>query len=175
MTIRKRFVLGCITLISLGFVFHFLYDLLGKSKYIAVFFPVNESVWEHMKLLFLPVVIWMFIERFVINRKIKSLNDAIRAVALVICLLILPMTFYLCKSGFGVANVFVDIGIFILDCILFQALVYLMEERGILQIRSKTLGIVVLSVISLLFALFTFFPPHIPLFFDSAHSLYGMT
>jgi hypothetical protein len=175
MTIRKRFILGCVTLISLGFVFHFLYEFLGKAKYIAVFFPVNESVWEHMKLLFLPVVIWVFIERFVINRKVRSLNYAIRAAALVICLLILPMTFYLCKSGFGAENVFVDIGIFILDCILFQAIVYLMEERGILHFKSKTLGIAVICVISLLFILFTFLPPHIPLFFDYSHNLYGMT
>jgi hypothetical protein len=35
-----------------GTILHFLYDWSGKSRLVAVFSGVNESTWEHMKLLF---------------------------------------------------------------------------------------------------------------------------
>lgn len=36
-----------------GTLLHFLYDWLDKPAWIAPFSGVNESTWEHMKLLFL--------------------------------------------------------------------------------------------------------------------------
>lgn len=45
----------------LGTLNHFLYFLSGQSPIIALFCPVNESVWEHLKLLYFPflfVSIW---------------------------------------------------------------------------------------------------------------------
>ena len=35
-----------------GTVLHFLYDWLGGAVWVAPFSGVNESTWEHMKLLF---------------------------------------------------------------------------------------------------------------------------
>lgn len=39
---------------ALGIFNHFLYKLSGQSAFAALFCPVNESVWEHLKLLFFP-------------------------------------------------------------------------------------------------------------------------
>ena len=38
----------------LGTLNHFLYFLSGQSPIVALFCPVNESVWEHLKLLYFP-------------------------------------------------------------------------------------------------------------------------
>ena len=40
-----------------GTLLHFLYDWLEKSPWIAPFSGINESTWEHMKLLFWPMFI----------------------------------------------------------------------------------------------------------------------
>ena len=39
----------------LGSLNHFLYDWTGGSSLAALFCPINESPWEHLKLLFFPV------------------------------------------------------------------------------------------------------------------------
>ena len=45
-------------LFMVGSVFHFLYDLSGESPIIGAFAAVNESVWEHQKMVLLPVAAW---------------------------------------------------------------------------------------------------------------------
>lgn len=53
-----------IFVILLGTLNHFLYDLSGGMAIAALFCPVNESVWEHLKLLFFPflfLTIWTWL------------------------------------------------------------------------------------------------------------------
>lgn len=50
----------------LGTFNHFLYFLSGNSAIVALFCPINESVWEHLKLLFFPflfVTVWEYLSR----------------------------------------------------------------------------------------------------------------
>ncbi|WP_051426788.1 DUF6512 family protein [Eisenbergiella tayi] len=42
----------------LGTLLHFLYEWSGKMPAAALISPVNESVWEHLKLLFFPFVLF---------------------------------------------------------------------------------------------------------------------
>ena len=48
----------------IGTILHFLYDWLGEAVWIAPFSSVNESTWEHMKLLFWPMFLYAIIESF---------------------------------------------------------------------------------------------------------------
>ena len=43
-----------LAVILLGSLSHFLYELSGGAAIFALFCPINESVWEHLKLLFFP-------------------------------------------------------------------------------------------------------------------------
>ena len=45
----------------IGTILHFLYDWLGEAVWIAPFSSVNESTWEHMKLLFWPMFLYAII------------------------------------------------------------------------------------------------------------------
>ena len=42
---------------TLGTACHFAFDFFGQSRLIAPFVPVNESTWEHLKLLFFPFLL----------------------------------------------------------------------------------------------------------------------
>ena len=46
----------------LGTFLHFLFDLAGGSLWAGLFSAVNESIWEHMKLLFYPMVLFALVE-----------------------------------------------------------------------------------------------------------------
>lgn len=43
--------------IVLGTLMHFMYNWSGKHPFAGLIAPVNESVWEHMKLLFFPMLL----------------------------------------------------------------------------------------------------------------------
>ena len=45
-----------------GTLLHFLYDWTNESILIAPFSGVNESTWEHMKLLFFPLFLFALIQ-----------------------------------------------------------------------------------------------------------------
>ncbi len=47
-----------------GTLLHFLYDWSGQNRFAAIFSGVNESTWEHMKLLFFPMFAFALIQSF---------------------------------------------------------------------------------------------------------------
>ena len=47
-----------------GTLLHFLYDWTNEAAWAAPFCAVNESTWEHMKLLFWPAFIFASTESF---------------------------------------------------------------------------------------------------------------
>lgn len=46
----------------MGTLLHFLYDISGESLLVAPFSAINESIWEHMKLLYFPMLAFAWIE-----------------------------------------------------------------------------------------------------------------
>ena len=60
----KRNIIAFIIIGLLGTLGHFLYDWSGENKLIGYFFSVNESTWEHLKLLFFPTIIFSVFEYF---------------------------------------------------------------------------------------------------------------
>ena len=54
-------IIGAVTTIILGIVSHFVYDWTGGNFFVGLFFPVNESTWEHMKLLYFPLLLFALV------------------------------------------------------------------------------------------------------------------
>ena len=52
--LRRWEIVGFIATGLFGTLLHFVYEWTGGNRVIAVFSAVNESTWEHMKLLFIP-------------------------------------------------------------------------------------------------------------------------
>ncbi|MEI3551036.1 MAG: DUF6512 family protein [Acutalibacteraceae bacterium] len=65
-------IIGFLTVCALSGVFHFIYDWSGKQAWIGFFCPVNESTWEHLKLLFFPILIFSAIEYIWIRKESKN-------------------------------------------------------------------------------------------------------
>lgn len=60
--LKKWEIANWIWIIAAGSLLHFVYDLTGENPFVGVFVPVNESVWEHLKLLLLPVFLFSLVE-----------------------------------------------------------------------------------------------------------------
>jgi hypothetical protein len=54
---------------GLGTLLHFVYEWSGKDPLVALFCPVNESTWEHLKLLFYPILVVSIPEYFILRKQ----------------------------------------------------------------------------------------------------------
>lgn len=160
----KRFLSlwGFVFVGVLGVLFHFAYNWLGQIPILGLFFPINESIWEHLKLLFFPVVLWWFLE-WAFSQK-QSRFFAPRLWALSLSMAFIVVAFYTYSGIIGDHFSVVDIGIYFLA----NALYFLLARR-FSRNKKESEGENILALIlflTLLFSLwvFTFFPPDLALF-----------
>lgn len=53
--IKKYQIISSIFVCILGTLLHFTYKVFGENSFVASFSAVNESVWEHLKLLYFSI------------------------------------------------------------------------------------------------------------------------
>ncbi len=155
----------------LGTLLHFLYEWLGEAIWIAPFSGVNESTWEHMKLLFWPMLLYAIIESFYFRERPDFWCVKLRGILL--GLLLIPAIFYTYNGVFGKSPDWINIAIFFLSA----AIAYLCETRLFnserLRCRHPRRRIALLCILALLFLVFTFATPEIPIFKDPLTGRYG--
>ena len=76
-----------------GTLLHFLFDWTGGSAVAALFSAVNESVWEHMKLLYYPMVIFAAVEYFAWGNGMESFW-CMKLLGLLLGLSLIPVLYY---------------------------------------------------------------------------------
>lgn len=165
MTQLKRYtIIGAIFATILGTLSHFFYDLSNQNFIVGFFSPINESTWEHMKLVFFPMLLFSL---FVIS-KLKESNPCITSAFLsgiLIGTLLIPLIFYTYTGILGY-NVFVlDLLTFLLSVIGAFFVAYRLTLSCRMQEYTMFLWIAV-GVVFLFFLLFTIAPPDIALFAD---------
>lgn len=156
------FITGAVFVSVLGTLSHFFYEWSGGNRLIGCFAPVNESTWEHIKLLFFPMLLYTLFAGFRSRREYSCVVPALNAGNLLGSALI-PVIFYTYSGILGKDNMIMDILTFYLSvAAAFWAAFKLTLRRRILP-YDRILKFCVLTLM-LLFILFTFFPPEIALF-----------
>ena len=156
-------IAGIITVSIMGSLFHYGYDLSGRNGVIGAIMPVNESVWEHLKLLFFPYIVFVITEYIVYGRKAEGFLFS-RTVGLLCGMILIPVLFYSYTGMIGMNYFIADILTFLTAVIMSF---YISTKRIVTGAdqESKTAPAVILLVcIGMLFVGFTFFPPEAPLF-----------
>ena len=165
-------IVGFFAIIVLGFLSHDLYKWTNKNVLIAMIAPVNESVWEHLKLGLWAVISFSVVEYFVIGKLANNYFFAKGIGALIISFGVL--TVYYTYTGLLHRNIFLlDISSYIFGVLLCQLVCYKifqLKDSGVLNV----LGIVILIGLVTLFALCTFYPLEMELFKDHNFDSYGI-
>lgn len=156
----------------LGTLLHFLYDN-TQSPAAALISSVNESTWEHMKLLFFPMLLFSAVEGAAIGKD----NENFRCVKLrgaVLGLLLIPIVFYTLRGVFGATPDWVNIAIFFVAA----AVAFIYETKKLkadaLPCKYPKAAIALLGLIAAAFIVFTFITPEIPLFRDPVDGSFGL-
>ena len=170
--LKKWTLIGFFFVTLLGTLGHFLYDLTGGNQLVGRFFAVNESTWEHLKLLFFPFVLYWVIELFAIGKNYKNFAFA-GLVGVLSGMAFVVTAFYTYTGVFGKSIDFLNILIFLLG----TALAFWVEYKiltGKGNITLKIPSLIALVVIAILFVNFTTNPPQIGVFKDPVTGTFGI-
>ena len=72
MTLKKIKMVSIFGMFALCFLTHFLYNWFPNSLF-SIFFPVNESIWEHMKMMTSSILIWSILEYFLYKKYVINI------------------------------------------------------------------------------------------------------
>ena len=155
-----------------GTLLHFFFDWTGKNVIVALFSAVNESIWEHLKLLFYPTVVFALLEYRSWGKEVDSFW-CIKLSGILFGLAFIPVVYYTYTGLLGIKADWVNIAIFFIAAGLAYWLETKLFQRGFAcRLPAKT-AITVICMVGVVFTVFTFWPPHIPLFADPLTDTYG--
>lgn len=159
-------ILGIFFVLILGTLSHFLYDWSGNHAIVGLFTPVNESVWEHMKLVFFPMLLYSLIMIFQCRRTYPCITSAL-CCGIVVGTLLVPALYYAYTFILGKNSFILDIGIFILSVLIAFGLSYRLTLCCIQGIYMF-LPCFLVCILFTCFMLFTCHPPAAQIFENPA-------
>lgn len=166
-------IAGFIFVCILGTLAHFIFDWSAQNAYIGTFSPVNESVWEHLKMLFFPYLIWSIGEYFLLKKPENLFLS--KLIGIIAGMLITVFIYYTYTGATGSESMIMDIFSFIVGVGAAFIISYAMMKNG--RNKSKPTEIIsamLLLAVAAVFIIFTFSPPMIPLFEDPKSFTYGI-
>lgn len=157
----------------IGFIIHNLYEWCPNIVTL-ILSPVNESVFEHMKMIYTSYIIWIIIKHFILKKyNIKENNFLLKELLTFLFNITLFLTIYWpIYSKFG-ENMLVTLTIYLATIIISQILNYFIEFKK----DSNVLNIISLIVIFLIYAFTTYLtynPPICKFFLDPTNNSYGL-
>lgn len=168
---KKWQVAGFIFTGVLGTLLHFLFDWTGGAVLAALFSAVNESIWEHMKLLFYPMLLFAGIEYRLLGKENPSFW-CVKLAGIMAGLALIPVVYYSYTGILGLSADWFNIAIFFLAAGVTYYLETKLLERG-LRCRFGGVALFLLLFVAVAFTVLTFLSPRIPLFQDPITGTYG--
>ena len=161
MTNRMHIVLRYLFVVIFGVFLHFAYQLSGENPIVGLFASINESTWEHLKLLFFPMLVLTIWDIFVTQRNNLYFLPA-RTIGILAGLMFIIVVFYTTKGVIGTNIAFIDIAIYLFG-VAFAFWIEKKQYRKCIQL-SVVLAISILLLLTISFIIFTIAPPSLGIF-----------
>lgn len=173
-SLKKWHFFAFIIVVILGSLFHFIYQWSNKNAFIGLFGAVNESTWEHLKLLFWPTLFLALFGYFSFGKRYPQYFYATLC-SIIIGIATIIVIFYTYTGIIGENFLIMDISIFIIGVGVSQYVSYRILNKSVNNVLTiNYISIVVIVLLIILFITFTFNPLHIPLFKDPISGQYGI-
>lgn len=173
MNLKKIKILAIINIFILSFISHFLYNLFPNIL-VSFFFPVNESIAEHMKILFTSTLIYGIIDYLLLkinNIKINNFKFQLfltSTLSIPIFLIIYLPIYQILKE-----NLIITLLIMLLTYTICQIISYkLLTSKNYIYLNYIYIPLIIL--IYIIFIILTYNPPQTPLFYDTLNNYYGI-
>lgn len=157
---------GTVIAFGLCSLFHFAYDFLGKPFWLAGFFPISESIWEHLKLpflslFFLNLISWCeFVKRCTWKQRLL-----LAAFQGEVTMFVVAFGYYGIKGGLGKEGLWIDLSLLFLG-LLWSLAISVFFRKYLVFIPSwiKNYFFIKAIIMFVLFWIFSFYAPHYPIF-----------
>ncbi len=168
---KKRIIYGTIIVLILSFVFHSIYDIFPNT-FTSIFFPVNESIWEHNKLIVLSFLVLAIFEKLIL--KSGKSTFFINLISSILCILLLDLTFtpiylYILNAQENFLLVIILYTLSIIASIIISNR-FMLEDNKKVEVYSGLTFI----LIFIIFGILTYYPPEFALFYDFSTTHYGI-
>lgn len=162
----KNYIIKGIIFVSItGTLLHFVYNWSGNNTLAGIFAPVNESIWEHTKLLFFPMTLYSVYAKRKTANKYPCIDTGMIIASIIGIILII--TLYYTYTGIIGKHLFLaDISIFYISVLTaffatYKAAIVCFGKKHPIIWKIAQIAIICLYIV------YTFNPPGIPLFADN--------
>lgn len=162
--LKYNAIFGVFFVLILGSLSHFFYEWSGNNYIVGLLTPVSESTWEHMKLLFFPMLIYSPTTILSLKEKFPCIVSSL-LLGILSGTLLIPVIFYTYTGILGHHIFFMDLLTFTISVIAAFYSVYKLTLSC--KAKKHTILLLVLTcLLGLCFLLFTYTPPNLGLFAD---------
>lgn len=173
MNLKRAKIIAVIGIFALTFLFHFIYSWLPNTI-TAIFFPVNESIWEHQKLIFSSIIFYGIIDYIILQKfRIKHNNFFtslfVSAITSVPIFLVIYLPFFY-KIG---PKMPLNIIVMLIAIIISQVISYYILKAKDLD-KINFISFVLIIICYIVFAYLTYNPIKNEIFFDTQDEKYGI-
>ena len=172
MSKKKLKVIGVIVAFVICFPLHFGYDKF-PNFITSIFFPVNESIWEHMKILFGSIIIAGVVQKIMILFRKEKVNNICFS-NFIGALLSIPIYLMLYLPLYNIIgeSMILAISVMFITIVIAEIISYIIMNRKDYGMENKTIFLVILVYI--IFSMLTYYPLEINLFLDKKELIYGI-
>lgn len=173
---NKKISLKVFTIISIiftiivGTLLHFVYEWSNNNIVAGIFGAINESTWEHLKILFIPMLITTIVGYYYYKDIPNYLCNKTKGILLALSFVVI--FFYTYSGIIGTNFAFINILSFIIAIIIGEIYTYRKIKSNV--DCNNFISIIILSILSLSFVVFTFKPLPIGIFKDPISQTYGI-
>ncbi len=165
---KINFFLAFIIISIVGTLWHFIYEWTGENTIVGAVAPVNESVWEHLKLLFFPALFYFIIEYFLSKERYENLISA-GVIGIFTGMLTIIAFFYTYKGILGFEVPALDVLSYFLGLgVMLYVKSRILRNKFFSSKASKSLSLTITAVTAVLFVIWSFYPPTLGIFIPPA-------
>lgn len=159
--IRNYQIFSMIFTFILGTFLHFTYNLSNQNQIVALFSAINESVWEHLKLLYFPMLITLIIGYLIYGKTFPNFVCA-KTIGMLIAMVFTVIFHYTYTGIIGKHIAVIDIGSFFVATIIGEYVSYKLIS-SMFKCKDKV-WIFILIIFFICFTIFTYFPLNLAIF-----------
>ena len=173
MSLKKIKAVDVFGIFILSVGFHFIYNLLPNPLF-AWIFPVNESIWEHMKLFFTSTLLWGIVDHYLLKKHDIPYNNFLLQLFLTAFLAIpLYLIIFLPVYNKIGENMFFSISLMFIVYIISQFASYKLLTYRELEVNKYFIIALIVAVYAV-FIYLTYKPIRNYIFYDKTKSKYGL-
>lgn len=171
---KKIFIfelISTIFIILLGALLHFTFKWSNNNLVVGAFSSVNESVWEHLKLLFIPALITTIVGHYYLKNETNN-YICIKTKGILISLAFIVIFYYTYSGILGTHYPIIDISSFVIASIIGELYAYKKIKAD--DCCNSISALITLIVLTIFFITFTYSTPKLGIFQDPVTNGYGI-